>query len=62
MTLISRRTRIDPPCINIAERYLTSIDDIAPSATLGIEISPTLGCHVGPGTVGVAAQRSDWRR
>lgn len=67
MTLISRRTRIIPPCINIAERagterFLNSIDDIAPSDTLGSEISPILGCHVGPGSVGVAALRSDWRR
>ena len=44
------------------ERFLESIDDIAPSDTLVIEISPTLGCHVGPGSVGVATLRSDWRR
>lgn len=45
-----------------AERFLESIDDIAPSDTLIIETSPTLGCHVGPGSVGVATLRSDWRR
>lgn len=45
-----------------AERFLESIDDIAPSDTLVIETSPTLGCHVGPGSVGVATLRSDWRR
>lgn len=43
------------------ERCLESIDDIAPSDTLVIETSPTLGCHVGPGSVGVATLRSDWR-
>ena len=45
-----------------AERFLESIDDIAPSDTLVIETSPTLGCHVGPGSVGVATLRSDWRQ
>ncbi len=45
-----------------AERFLESIDDIAPSDTLIIETSPTMGCHVGPGSVGVATLRRDWRQ
>ena len=44
-----------------AERFLDSIDDIAPSDTLVIECTPTIGAHVGPGSLGVAALRSDWR-
>ena len=45
-----------------AEQFLDSIDDIAPSDTLVIECTPTLGAHVGPGSVGVATLRSDWRQ
>ena len=45
-----------------AEAFLRSIDDIAPSDTLVIETTPTLGAHIGPGTVGVAILRSDWRQ
>ena len=45
-----------------AEAFLRSIDDIAPSDTLVIETTPTLGAHIGPGTVGVATLRSDWRQ
>ncbi len=45
-----------------AEHFLESIDDIAPSDTLVLETSPTLGAHVGPGSVGVATLRNDWRR
>ncbi len=45
-----------------AEKFLDSIQDIAPSDTLIIETTPSLGTHVGPGTIGVATLSSNWRR
>ena len=45
-----------------AERFLETIQDIAPSDTLVIETTPTLGSHIGPGSLGVATLSSDWRR
>lgn len=44
-----------------AERFLDSIRDIAPSDTLVIETTPTLGTHIGPGSIGVATLNRDWR-
>lgn len=45
-----------------AERFLDDIRDIAPSDTLVIETTPTLGTHIGPGSIGVATLSRDWRR
>ena len=45
-----------------AEKFLESIRDIAPSDTLVIETTPTLGTHIGPGSIGVATLSRDWRR
>ncbi len=45
-----------------AETFLRSIQDFAPSDTLIIETTPTLGTHVGPGAIGVATLNSNWRR
>ena len=45
-----------------AEKFLESIHDIAPSDTLVIETTPTLGTHIGPGSIGVATLNSNWRR
>ena len=45
-----------------AETFLDSIRDIAPSDTLVIEASPTLGTHVGPGSIGVAILNRKWRQ
>ena len=45
-----------------AESFLRSIQDIAPSDTLVIETTPTIGTHIGPGSIGVAALSSDWRQ
>ena len=45
-----------------AERFLESIHEIAPSDTLVIETTPTLGTHIGPGSIGVATLNRDWRR
>lgn len=45
-----------------AEKFLEGIRDIAPSDTLVIETTPTLGTHVGPGSIGVATLNADWRR
>ena len=45
-----------------ADTFLAGIRDIAPSDTLVIETTPTLGTHVGPGSIGVATLNADWRR
>lgn len=45
-----------------AESFLTSIQDIAPSDTLVIETTPTIGTHIGPGSIGVATLSRDWRQ
>lgn len=45
-----------------AEKFLESIREIAPSDTLIIETTPTLGAHIGPGAIGVATLNADWRR
>ena len=45
-----------------AESFLESIRDIAPSDTLVIETTPTLGTHIGPGSIGVATLNRNWRR
>lgn len=45
-----------------AEQFLDSIQDVAPSDTLVIETTPTVGTHIGPGAIGVATLNSDWRR
>jgi DegV family protein with EDD domain len=45
-----------------ANTFLESIRDIAPSDTLVIETTPTLGTHIGPGSIGVATLHIDWRQ
>ena len=45
-----------------AEKFLQGIRDIAPSDTLVIETTPTLGTHIGPGSIGVATLTADWRQ
>ena len=45
-----------------ADKFLDSIRDIAPSDTLVIETTLTLGTHIGPGSIGVATLSRDWRR
>lgn len=45
-----------------AEKFLESLRDIAPSDTLVIETTPTLGTHIGPGSIGVATLNTHWRR
>ncbi|MCY4073310.1 MAG: DegV family protein [Chloroflexi bacterium] len=44
-----------------AERFLDSIGEIAPQETHIIEVCPTLGAHIGPGSIGVATLKQDWR-
>lgn len=44
-----------------AERFLGSIREIAPKETQIIEVCPTLGAHIGPGSIGVATLNQDWR-
>ncbi len=45
-----------------AEQFLRGIGDIAPSDTLLIETTPTLGTHIGPGSIGVATLNANWRQ
>lgn len=45
-----------------AQRFLETIQDIAPSDTLVIETTPTIGTHIGPGSIGVATLSRDWRQ
>ncbi len=45
-----------------AEEFLDSIRDIAPEKTLIIEVTPTLGTHIGPGSVGVVTLSQNWRQ
>lgn len=45
-----------------AEKFLDSIQDIAPEKTLIIEVTPTLGTHIGPGSVGVTTLSTNWRQ
>ena len=45
-----------------AENFLAGIGELAPSDTLIIETSPTLGTHIGPGSIGVATLNADWRQ
>ena len=45
-----------------AENFLASAGELAPSDTLIIETSPTLGTHIGPGSIGVATLNGDWRQ
>jgi len=45
-----------------AEKFLESIQDIAPEKTIIIEVTPTLGTHIGPGSVGVTTLSKNWRQ
>lgn len=44
-----------------AEKFLDSISDLAPANTLIIEVTPTLGAHIGPGSIGAATLSKNWR-
>ena len=44
-----------------ADNFLDSIRDIAPSDTLVLETTPTLGTHIGPDALGVATLSRNWR-
>ena len=45
-----------------AEKFLDSISDLAPANTLIIEVTPTLGTHIGPGSIGAATLSKNWRQ
>ena len=45
-----------------AEKFLDSIRDIAPEKTVIMEVTPTLGTHIGPGSVGVVTLSTNWRQ
>ena len=46
----------------MAERFLESLGDTAPSGALIVEVTPTLGTHIGPGSIGVATLNQKWRQ
>lgn len=45
-----------------AEKFLESIRDIAPEKTIIMEVTPTLGTHIGPGSVGAVTLSTNWRQ
>ena len=45
-----------------AEEFLESIRDIAPEKTIIIEVTPTLGTHIGPGSLGITTLSMNWRQ
>ena len=45
-----------------AENFLDSIRDIAPEKTIIVEVTPTLGTHIGPGSLGVTTLSKNWRQ
>ena len=45
-----------------ARRFLESLGDIAPQDAMIVEVSPTLGAHIGPGALGVATLNQNWRQ
>lgn len=44
------------------ERLLDSLADIAPPDSIIVEVTPTLGTHIGPGSIGVATLNANWRQ
>jgi len=45
-----------------AENFLESIRDIAPEKTIIVEVTPTLGTHIGPGSLGITTLSKNWRQ
>lgn len=45
-----------------AERFLESIRDITPEKTVIVEVTPTLGTHIGPGSLGITTLSKNWRQ
>ncbi len=45
-----------------AEKFLDSIRDIAPEKTIISEVTPTLGTHIGPGSLGITTLSKNWRQ
>lgn len=45
-----------------AQAFLDSIQDIAPEKTIIVEVTPTLGTHIGPGAIGVTTLSTHWRQ
>jgi fatty acid-binding protein DegV len=45
-----------------AQAFLESIQDIAPEKTIIVEVTPTLGTHIGPGAIGVTTLSTHWRQ
>lgn len=45
-----------------AQAFQAQLKDIAPPDTLIVEVGPTLGTHIGPGSVGAATVSKQWRQ
>ena len=45
-----------------AESFRDSLREILPQKTVIVEVSPTLGTHIGPGSIGVATLNRNWRQ
>ncbi len=44
-----------------AQAFQAKLGELAPPDTLIVEVGPTLGTHIGPGSVGVATVSKQWR-
>jgi fatty acid-binding protein DegV len=45
-----------------ADELKALLADVAPPQTLTLNITPTIGTHIGPGAVGVATVSKSWRQ
>lgn len=45
-----------------AEEFRELVRDIAPEKTIIVEVTPTLGTHIGPGALGIATLSTNWRQ
>lgn len=45
-----------------AREFLASLGDAAPPDTPIVEVGPTLGTHIGPGSVGATTLNQNWKR
>lgn len=44
-----------------AQAFLERLGDLAPPDTLIVEVGPTLGTHIGPGSIGAATLNRQWK-
>jgi DegV family protein with EDD domain len=56
MTLLEIRNRED------AQKFGERVKDIMPEGTGLVRVGPTLGTHIGPGAIGFASLRKNWKK